>query len=446
MKIVILDGFTANPGDLSWKGLEELGTLTVYDRTRPEETVARAADVDIVLTNKVIINREVMAQLPQLKYIGVLATGYNVVDIEAAHEHDIIVTNVPAYSTESVAQMVFAHLLTVTNRTEHYALQNRQGRWTKNPDFCYWDFSHMELAGKTFGIVGLGNIGRRVAEIALAFGMQVKALTSKSANALPAGIEKADLEELLASSDIISLHCPLTDSTRHLINRETLSLMRPSAILINTGRGPLVDDQAVAYALAEGQLAAFCADVRGSPQPSAASSHQQRPSLPERQTTERRISMKHRILFICHGNICRSPMAEFVMKDLVSKAGLDDLFYIESAATSTEEIGNEVYPPAKRKLAEHGISCKGKTARQMTRNDYDRFDLLIGMDAWNIRNMNRISGGDPEGKIRLLLDYTNRPGDVADPWYTGDFEATWRDVIEGCTQLLKDLTDQSIND
>ena len=261
MKIVILDGLTANPGDLSWKRLEELGTLTVYDRTKPEETVARAADAEIILTNKVIISREVMAQLPQLRYIGVLATGYNVVDIEAAHERSIIVTNVPAYSTESVAQMVFAHLLTVTNRTEHYALQNRQGRWTKNPDFCYWDFSHMELAGKTFGIVGLGNIGRRVAEIALAFGMQVKALTSKSANVLPAGIEKADLEELLASSDIISLHCPLTDSTRHLINRETLSLMRPSAILINTGRGPLVDDQAVAYALAEGQLAAFCADV-----------------------------------------------------------------------------------------------------------------------------------------------------------------------------------------
>ena len=145
--------------------------------------------------------------------------------------------------------------------------------------------------------------------------------------------------------------------------------------------------------------------------------------------------MKHRILFVCHGNICRSPMAEFVMKDLVSKAGLDDQFYIESAATSTEEIGNEVYPPAKRKLAEHGISCKGKTARQMTRNDYHRFDLLIGI------NMNRIIGSDPEGKIRLLLDYTNRPGDVADPWYTGDFEATWRDVIEGCTQLLKDLTE-----
>ena len=261
MKIVILDGFTANPGDLSWKGLEELGTLTVYDRTKPEETIARAAEADIVLTNKVIINREVMAQLPQLKYIGVLATGYNVVDIEAAHERGIIVTNVPAYSTESVAQMVFAHLLTVTNRTEHYALQNRQGRWTKNPDFCYWDFPHLELAGKTFGIVGLGNIGRRVAEIALAFGMQVKALTSKSADTLPAGIEKADLEVLLATSDVISLHCPLTDTTRHLINRDTLSKMRPSAILINTGRGPLVDDQAVASALAEGKLAAFCADV-----------------------------------------------------------------------------------------------------------------------------------------------------------------------------------------
>ena len=146
---------------------------------------------------------------------------------------------------------------------------------------------------------------------------------------------------------------------------------------------------------------------------------------------------KTRILFVCHGNICRSPMAEFVMKDLVKKSGLEDEFYIESAATSTEEIGNEVYPPAKRKLAEHGIGCKGKTARQMTRSDYDRFDLLIGMDEWNIRNMNRICGGDPENKIHMLLDYTNRPGDVADPWYTGNFEATWRDVLEGCEGIFK---------
>lgn len=146
-----------------------------------------------------------------------------------------------------------------------------------------------------------------------------------------------------------------------------------------------------------------------------------------------------KILFVCHGNICRSPMAEFVMKDLVQKAGLSDHFYIESAATSTEEIGNEVYPPAKRKLAEHGISCKGKTARQMTRSDYQRFDLLIGMDDWNIRNMTRIAGGDPEGKVHKLLDYTARKGDVADPWYTGDFDATWRDVTEGCGELLKSL-------
>ncbi len=148
---------------------------------------------------------------------------------------------------------------------------------------------------------------------------------------------------------------------------------------------------------------------------------------------------KYRILFVCHGNICRSPMAEFVMKDLVEKAGVAQQFLIESAATSTEEIGNSVYPPARRKLAEHGISCQGKTARQMTRLDYDRYDLLIGMDSWNIRNMRAISGGDPEGKIRMLMDYTNRPGDVADPWYTGDFEATWRDVLEGCEALLSQL-------
>ena len=261
MKIVILDGYTANPGDRSWKGLEALGELTVYDRTKADETVARAAEADIVLTNKVIINKEVIAQLPRLKYVGVLATGYNVVDIEAAHERGIIVTNVPAYSTESVAQMVFAHLLTVTNRTEHYAILNRQGRWSTNPDFCYWDTEMTELAGKTFGIVGLGNIGCRVAQIALAFGMKVKALTSKTADALPAGIEKASLEELLATSDVVSLHCPLTDNTRRMMNGETLRQMKPTAILINTGRGPLVDDQAIAEALEEGRLAAFCADV-----------------------------------------------------------------------------------------------------------------------------------------------------------------------------------------
>ena len=278
MKIVILDGYTANPGDRSWKGLEALGELTVYDRTKADETVARAAETDIVLTNKVIINKEVIAQLPRLKYVGVLATGYNVVDIEAAHERGIIVANVPAYSTESVAQMVFAHLLTVTNRTEHYAILNRQGRWSTNPDFCYWDTEMTELAGKTFGIVGLGNIGCRVAQIALAFGMKVKALTSKTADALPAGIEKASLEELLATSDVVSLHCPLTDNTRRMMNGETLRLMKPTAILINTGRGPLVDDQAIAEALEEGRLAAFCADVLTEEPPKADHPLQKQPN------------------------------------------------------------------------------------------------------------------------------------------------------------------------
>ena len=147
---------------------------------------------------------------------------------------------------------------------------------------------------------------------------------------------------------------------------------------------------------------------------------------------------KTSILFVCHGNICRSPMAEFVMKDMVERAGLSDRFHIESAATSTEEIGNAVYPPARRKLADHGIGCAGKTARQLRRDDYDRFDLLVGMDEANRRNMTRMCGGDPEGKIRLLLEFAGRPGDeVADPWYTGDFEATWRDVNEGCRALLK---------
>lgn len=261
VRIVILDGYTANPGDLSWKELEALGQLTVYERTKPDETVARAAEADIVLTNKVIIGKAEIEQLPHLKYIGVLATGYNVVDIKAAHERGIIVTNVPAYSTESVAQMVFAHLLTVTNRTEHYAIQNRAGRWTNNPDFSYSDTLLTEIAGKTIGIVGLGNIGKRVAQIALAFGMKVKAFTSKAAETLPDGIQKADMQELFSTADVISLHCPLTDNTKHLINADTIGLMKKTAIVINTGRGPLVDDQAVADALEDKRIAAYCADV-----------------------------------------------------------------------------------------------------------------------------------------------------------------------------------------
>ena len=260
-QIVILDGYAANPGDLSWDALAALGQLTVYDRTLPDETVMRAREAEVVLTNKVYIGRQEMEQLPLLRYIGVLATGYNVVDIDAAHERGIVVTNVPAYSTESVAQMVFAHLLTAVNRTEHYALQNRRGRWSDCPDFCYWDTTLTELAGKTFGIVGLGNIGQRVAAIANAVGMRVIAFTTKEAEALPSYIEKCSMDDLLAQSDVLSLHCPLTPTTRHLINRQSLLLMKSTAILINTGRGPLVCDEDVAEALQAGRLAAYCADV-----------------------------------------------------------------------------------------------------------------------------------------------------------------------------------------
>ena len=259
--ITILDGFTADPSGSAWKPLEAFGTVTVYDRTKPEETILRAKEAEMVLTNKVCLRREEIEQLPQLKYIGVLATGYNVVDVEAAREHGIIVTNVPAYSTESVAQMVFAHLLTVTNRTEHYAALNREGSWSASPDFCYWDTPITELAGKTFGIVGLGHIGQRVAAIAQAFGMQVVAFTSKPADQLPPYIAKRSLDVRLSESDVLSLHCPLTPDTKHLINSETLQQMKPSAILINTGRGPLVNDDDVAEALRNNRLRAFCADV-----------------------------------------------------------------------------------------------------------------------------------------------------------------------------------------
>lgn len=262
MKIVVLDGYGMNPGDLSWDALKKLGDLTVYDRTAPSETIEHCADAEIILTNKTIIDREIIDKLPTLKYIGVLATGYNVVDTDAAREKGIVVTNIPSYSTASVAQMVFSLLLAITNNVEHYTADNRAGRWSRNTDFCYWDTPLTELAGKTFGIVGFGNIGSKVAGIALAFGMRVMALSSKPADALPTGVEKANnLEHLLSESDVVSLHCPLTDSSKHLINVSTLAKMKPTAILINTGRGPLVDEQALADALNSGTLRGAGVDV-----------------------------------------------------------------------------------------------------------------------------------------------------------------------------------------
>lgn len=261
MKIVILDGYSANPGDLSWEPLKELGTLVVYDRTAPGEVVERAQDAEVVLTNKVQMTAEVIKQLPCLKYIGELATGFNNIDIVAAREQGVVVCNIPAYSTASVAQMVFAHILNITNRIGHYARQSREGRWSSNPDFCYWDTQLWELSGKTIGIVGLGNIGMRVATIARYFGMDVFAYTSKNSADLPEGIQKTTLDGLFAVSDIVSLHCPLTADTRHLINRESLEKMKEGSILINTGRGPLVDEEAVADALASGHLGGYGADV-----------------------------------------------------------------------------------------------------------------------------------------------------------------------------------------
>lgn len=269
MKIVVLDGQGVNPGDISWNRIEELGELTVYPRTAPEEVLQHVGDAEIALTNKTVFDANIIAQLKNTKYIGVLATGYNVVDTKAARERGIVVTNIPAYSTDSVAQMVFAHLLNVSNHVDHYAEETRNGVWSRCPDFCYWNTPLFELAGKTLGIVGLGHIGMKVAQIAQAFGMNVLAYTSKSPDQLPEWIRKTTLDGLLGASDVVSLHCPLTDTTRELMNSASIEKMRDGAILINTGRGPLVNETDVADALASGKLGAYCADVLSSEPPSA---------------------------------------------------------------------------------------------------------------------------------------------------------------------------------
>lgn len=261
MKIVVMDGHAANPGDLSWDVFRQFGEVVVYERTKPEDTVARALGADIVFTNKVLFDDSVLAQLPDLKYIGILATGTNVVDLEAARQRGVIVTNIPAYSTDSVAQLVFAHILNILNRTDVYADNVRKGAWADSPDFCFWYNQIHELSSMTMGIVGIGNIGRRVALIALAFGMKVIVSSSKDIDQLPEGVIKMSTEDLLAESDIVTLHCPLTPSTEKLIRKETISRMKPSAILVNTGRGPLVDEDAVAEALQSGRLGAYAADV-----------------------------------------------------------------------------------------------------------------------------------------------------------------------------------------
>lgn len=268
-KIVVLDGHASNPGDLSWDGLKAFGELTVYERTPEDQVLERIGDADIVLTNKVPFKADRISKLPHVKYIGVLATGYNIIDTQAAAQAGIIVTNIPAYSTDSVAQITFAHILNITNHVSHYAEQSRAGRWTQAPDFCYWDTPLIELAGKTIGIVGLGNIGMHVAQMARLFGMDVFAFTSKNSADLPEGIQKATMEGLLGVSDILTLHCPLTPDTFELINADTLSKMKRGAILINTGRGQLVNEADVAQALRDGQLSAYGADVMCQEPPTA---------------------------------------------------------------------------------------------------------------------------------------------------------------------------------
>lgn len=269
MKIVVLDGYTLNPGDISWAGLESLGECCVYERTAPEDLLARCAGATIVLTNKVVLCADTLAQLPDLRYIGVLATGYNIVDVAAAARRGITVTNVPNYGTESVAQAVFAHLLHLCHHTAEHSEGVRRGRWTESPDWCYWDFPLIELAGQTLGIVGIGRIGAAVARRALAFGMKVLAHDVRPPATLPEGVELTNLETLFRESDVISLHCPLTPDTQALVNRERLGLMKPTAFLINTSRGPLVDEQALADALNKGRIAGAGLDVLAEEPPPA---------------------------------------------------------------------------------------------------------------------------------------------------------------------------------
>ena len=268
-KIVVLDGYAGNPGDLSWDALKAITDCTVYDRTAASEVTVRAADADMVLTNKVVFTREVIEALPKLKYIGVIATGFNIIDLDAARQHGITVTNVPAYSSNSVAQLVMAFVLEITNSVQHYTQEAREGVWSRCADFTYLNTPVIELDGNVMGIVGLGNIGQRVAQMAQAFGMKVQAFTSKPQEALPEGITKVDMDTLFATSDVVSLHCPLNAQTNGLVNASRLAQMKKDAILVNTARGPLVDEVALAEALKAGHLLGAGIDVMAQEPPAA---------------------------------------------------------------------------------------------------------------------------------------------------------------------------------
>jgi len=270
MKIVVLDGYTMNPGDLSWDELKSLGECFIYDRTPKELVVTRAADAEIVLTNKVVLDKEVIESLPRLRYIGVLATGYNVIDISEAKKRGIVVTNVPDYSTMSVVQLTFALLLELTHHVGLHSESVRRGDWTKSPDFCYWLTPLVEIDGLTIGIIGYGRIGRAVAKVARAFGMDVIAYSRRLKNEGDENARFEEIDKIFETADVVSLHCPLTKETEKIVNRERISLMKSTAFLINTGRGGLVDEQALAEALNNGRIAGAAVDVLSTepPQPS----------------------------------------------------------------------------------------------------------------------------------------------------------------------------------
>jgi glycerate dehydrogenase len=271
MNIVILDGYTSNPGDLSWDGIAKHGNLTVYDHTPAALTIERARDAEIVISNKTALGEAEISQLPKLRYIGLLSTGYNIVDLDAAKRRGIAVANIPAYSTPSVAQIVFALLLELCNNAGAHSASVHSGEWVNSRDFCYWKFPLMELSGKTIGIVGFGNIGRATAKIANAFGMNVLACgrPGTDGKTVSDGVRLTSLENVLSSSDIVSLHCPLFPETTGLINRETISRMKHGAILINTSRGGVLNERDAADALADGRLSGAGLDVLSTEPPEA---------------------------------------------------------------------------------------------------------------------------------------------------------------------------------
>lgn len=270
MKIVVLDGYTLNPGDLSWDGLEKLGDVTVYDRTPADNVVERAQDAEIVFTNKTPLGEDILAQLPKLKFIGVLATGYNIINTDVAKKNGVIVSNVPGYGTASVVQLTFALLLELTQHVKHHSDAVREGKWAKSIDWCFWDYPLVELEGKTVGIIGFGSIGEKVADIATAFGMNViGSKRHRTDQSHRKNFKWAEIPELLAESDVVSIHTPLVPETQGLINKENLALMKPSAFLLNTSRGPIIVDQDLADALNNGVIAGAGIDVLSKEPPNA---------------------------------------------------------------------------------------------------------------------------------------------------------------------------------